>query len=259
MVHIKRVIDQSDYFVLILGGMYGSVEEDTGKSYTQLEYEYALEIGKPVIRLLRSDPFNSLTGDRIEQDPEKRQKLEAFMADVSATKLCRFWKTDQGLGADVALTLMDMIRVYPAVGWVPGDMAADHEVREENLRLRERLATLEDENTALDKASVLVTYPIISSLMTTRNLPAKDVLQVVKWFAEKRDGDGELPRREFTEVCASVGFGKGETSLLLDAFTLDEVISEHDATASFLKVTSRLFRLLSALRLRSTLEKSNAD
>ena len=29
-------------FMLILGGHYGSVEEKSGKSYTHLEYEYAL-------------------------------------------------------------------------------------------------------------------------------------------------------------------------------------------------------------------------
>lgn len=40
---IKRLIDRCDYYILILGGRYGSIEPKTGKSYTQLEYEYALE------------------------------------------------------------------------------------------------------------------------------------------------------------------------------------------------------------------------
>ncbi|MEM6966955.1 MAG: DUF4062 domain-containing protein, partial [Bacteroidota bacterium] len=42
---IKRWIDESDVFLLILGGRYGSVDTKTGKSYTHLEYEYALEKG----------------------------------------------------------------------------------------------------------------------------------------------------------------------------------------------------------------------
>ena len=36
---IKRWIDESDVYLLILGGRYGSIEEDSGKSYTHLEYE----------------------------------------------------------------------------------------------------------------------------------------------------------------------------------------------------------------------------
>src|SRR5919205_3446113 len=44
---IKRWIDESDVFLLILGGRYGSIEPESQKSYIQLEYEYALEQNKP--------------------------------------------------------------------------------------------------------------------------------------------------------------------------------------------------------------------
>ena len=44
---IKRWIDESDAFLLILGGRYGSLEPESGKSYIHLEYEYALDKGKP--------------------------------------------------------------------------------------------------------------------------------------------------------------------------------------------------------------------
>lgn len=35
---IKRWIDQSDVYLLILGGRYGSIEPNSGKSYTHLEF-----------------------------------------------------------------------------------------------------------------------------------------------------------------------------------------------------------------------------
>ena len=38
---IKQWIDESDVYLLILGGRYGSIEPKSGKSYTQLEYEYS--------------------------------------------------------------------------------------------------------------------------------------------------------------------------------------------------------------------------
>jgi hypothetical protein len=40
---IRRWIDDSDVFMLILGGRYGSIEPKSGKSYLQLEYEYAAD------------------------------------------------------------------------------------------------------------------------------------------------------------------------------------------------------------------------
>ncbi|MER8405665.1 DUF4062 domain-containing protein [Mesorhizobium sp. M1307] len=41
--YIKRRIDDSDYYVLIVAERYGS--ELKGKSYTQMEYEYAVAQG----------------------------------------------------------------------------------------------------------------------------------------------------------------------------------------------------------------------
>src|SRR4051812_36796802 len=45
---IKQWIDESDVYLLILGGRYGSIESKRGKSYTHLEYEYALSKNKPL-------------------------------------------------------------------------------------------------------------------------------------------------------------------------------------------------------------------
>lgn len=54
---IKKWIDESDLYMLILGGRYGSIELETGKSYTHLEYEYAIEKGVPVFAVILNDSF----------------------------------------------------------------------------------------------------------------------------------------------------------------------------------------------------------
>ena len=41
---IKNIIDDCDYYLLIIGGRYGSLAED-GISYTEKEYDYAIEKG----------------------------------------------------------------------------------------------------------------------------------------------------------------------------------------------------------------------
>ena len=39
---IKRVIDDSDYYIVIIGGKYGSLTTE-GISYTEKEYDYAVK------------------------------------------------------------------------------------------------------------------------------------------------------------------------------------------------------------------------
>jgi hypothetical protein len=44
---IETIIKDCDYYVLIIGGMYGSTDE-TGVSYTEREYDLALRCGFPL-------------------------------------------------------------------------------------------------------------------------------------------------------------------------------------------------------------------
>jgi hypothetical protein len=48
MATINEWIDESDVYMLILGGRYGSIERTSGVSYTELEYNYAVQQGKPL-------------------------------------------------------------------------------------------------------------------------------------------------------------------------------------------------------------------
>ena len=49
---ITRWIDESDIYLLILGGRYGTIEEISGQSYIELEYDYAVSQNKPFLVLL---------------------------------------------------------------------------------------------------------------------------------------------------------------------------------------------------------------
>ena len=53
--YIKKMIDNSDYYLLIIGGKYGLVDSETGLSYTEKEFEYAIKQGIPIISFLHSD------------------------------------------------------------------------------------------------------------------------------------------------------------------------------------------------------------
>src|SRR5580658_4628498 len=51
---IKRQIDQSDYYIVVVATRYGSTDE-AGVSYTEKEYDYAVEQKVPVIGFLLDD------------------------------------------------------------------------------------------------------------------------------------------------------------------------------------------------------------
>lgn len=92
---IKRIIDDCDYYLLIIGGRYGSVTSE-GISYTELEYEYALERGLKVIALLHEKP-EQIPNGKSEQNPELRIRLESFRDKVANGRLVKFWQTAEAL------------------------------------------------------------------------------------------------------------------------------------------------------------------
>jgi len=51
---IKEVIDDCDYYVVIIGGRYGSLHS-SGKSFTQMEYEYAVSKQHPATGWVRAN------------------------------------------------------------------------------------------------------------------------------------------------------------------------------------------------------------
>ena len=73
---IKRVIDDCDYYLLIIGGRYGSTTAE-GISYTEKEYDYAIQRGMKVVAFLHEDP-DSIPLSKSEQTPELRARLKAF-------------------------------------------------------------------------------------------------------------------------------------------------------------------------------------
>lgn len=131
---IKSLIRECDYYVLIVAGRYGSIEEESGKSYTQKEFEYAIEQGVPVISFVHKHP-DSLPAAKYEQDPLKREKLEEFKSCVQK-KLCKMWDNADGLSSQVILSLTSLIKSHPRTGWIKADEISSAEANKEILALR---------------------------------------------------------------------------------------------------------------------------
>lgn len=138
---IKRLIDDCDYYILIIGGRYGSVNE-SGVSYTQMEYEYALSKDIPIISFLHKKP-SEIKVSKSEDKPELKKKLEEFR-NLSEKKLCKYWESHLELGSQVSRSLVKLIKDKPRPGWVKSDFLPSEELTME-------LLDLKNENEALKK------------------------------------------------------------------------------------------------------------
>ena len=136
---IKKVINDCDYYIVIIGGRYGSIGP-TGLSYTEMEYRYGLERAIPTIGFLHKNP-GSLSLDRSESDPENQKRLKEFREFVEK-KSCRYWESPADLGSQVSRSLVKLIKNTPAIGWIRADQVGET-VSAEILRLRNRIEELE--------------------------------------------------------------------------------------------------------------------
>lgn len=117
---IKKWIDESDLYMLILGGRYGSIEPDSGKSYTHIEYEYALEKDIPVFAVILSDPFlyqkASLNSyDVFEKD--NKDKYEEFKKLVG-TKIIKYVDDCKDIQIAIKDSISELEEEYELVGWI---------------------------------------------------------------------------------------------------------------------------------------------
>lgn len=140
---IKKVIDDCDYYLLIIGGRYGSTTAE-GVSYTEKEYDYAIEKGIKVVALLHANPDDIPMG-KSESDPELRGRLKAFREKVSQNRLVKTWKTADQLPGLVALSLSKTIKTHPAIGWIRANQASNTQLLSELNELRKKKETLEYE------------------------------------------------------------------------------------------------------------------
>ena len=147
--YIKKVIDQCDYYVLIVGGRYGSLSED-GTSFTEREYRYAVETGKVVIAfVLDSTAATKLPVSKVETDADIKSRLEKFTADVMEGRLVRIWADRASLSKAVIKSLIVAFEEFPATGWVRGSVQATEDVLSQINELRVKNETLVEENTRL--------------------------------------------------------------------------------------------------------------
>lgn len=156
---IKKWIDESDVYMLILGGRYGAIDPVSGKSYTHWEYDYAGEIGKPRFAVVISD---KALDEKVKRDGKSvleminPQKYDEFKQDV-LSKISKFFDDSRDIQLALIQKMSEFATREDLVGWISGKDAPDtaaivmeytrsiqelQSLQKENTSLREELATL---------------------------------------------------------------------------------------------------------------------
>lgn len=167
---IKQVIQLCDYYILIIGKRYGSVNESTGISYTEMEYEYAKELGIPVL-VFALDESVEVAKEKMEIDPLKIEALNNFRQKALTNRLASIWKTQEELVGSVAISIMRAIKQIQRPGWQRAvnydeaslrkqimDLTATNKNLQQNLQNAQK--TIDELTTTTDIAFEEVTYEI---------------------------------------------------------------------------------------------------
>jgi hypothetical protein len=138
---IKKWIEESDIFMLILGARYGTLEHNSQLSYTHLEYLYALELGKPFFTLYIDEKIieerkSSRNNQLLEiENPDKY----IIFKELVMSKICAVFEDHKDIKYRTAQTLKEFEGKYEYDGWVSGK-----EIKKEVLKPLKSIKIIKD-------------------------------------------------------------------------------------------------------------------
>jgi hypothetical protein len=120
---IRQWIDGCDVFLLILGGRYGSLDPESGKSYTELEYLHAVEQRKMLhfALVLKESAIEEKVRQHGLQFIERDNPalLKQFKDGVTGKKICRFVEDKKDIRSSILTSLKDFEDRDLRLGWIP--------------------------------------------------------------------------------------------------------------------------------------------
>ena len=155
MVTIQKWIDDSDIFMLILGGRYGSIEKATSLSYVELEYDYAIRNEIPVFAVVINEKAMNekvKTFGKEATETNYPNELKVFREKV-LSKMSSFFDDEKDIKLAVHETIPSIAYEYDLDGWVSGSELPNitdlldevKQLKEENKILNDKYKSTEEQ------------------------------------------------------------------------------------------------------------------
>lgn len=145
---VRRTIEASDYYVVLSAGRYGSTFSD-GVSFTEREFDLAVELGVPIIGFLHKAP-SDLPAAKREDSPEAIARLKAFHSKIRARHI-RTWSSTEELGLQASKAIIYATKSQPRIGWVRVDQARSDSDLERITQLTDELKSAKKRSAELKK------------------------------------------------------------------------------------------------------------
>ncbi len=175
---IKDWISGSDIYMLILGARYGSIDKNSGKSYTELEYDFATQIKKPLFAIVMSEIWIK---DKMEHIPklaneikQNRDKFDRFKKNVKS-KMIKIVSNKDELQSSTMQSIYNLKGKYKFKGWIQYDEIEQNDKRIIDLEIEnEKL-----KNQLINKTNVVIEKSVESksiSYLTKKYIREKNIM-----------------------------------------------------------------------------------
>jgi hypothetical protein len=170
--YIKRIIDRSDYYIMIVGRRYSSLSGDE-LTFTENAFEYAQSKGIPILAFLPENPGGIACGT--ESEAPLKERLDAFKARLKTGRIVESWSNENDLCMKVVMAVATAVNLKPGVGWIRGDQAINpkllqelEKLRIENTDLRQKLADLDNDKSSPRSTPDGLAEPVAVELLIYR-------------------------------------------------------------------------------------------
>lgn len=235
---ISEWIEDSDIYVLILGGRYGSLDSD-GMGYTHWEYEKAKELGKPFFSLVLTENYlnNKVTSGKLQATDLSYNdaKLVEFRDEVKTKIVSNIDNIDQ-IEAEVIKSINRIIRKHEnnLEGWIKGSNLKELEkLREEKQKLTSELVNRQGEVIGMQKKAKPVKDDYIGefSFDAIRDVLSSEIIEEEQLEDALDEVDDKKNKyfsneTEYKEYLSSIKFIKGSSALRYLLNTKSKLLSK---------------------------------
>lgn len=237
---IRDWIQESDVFMLILGGRYGSIEPESDQSYIQLEYEYATKNDIPHFAVVISERGLDLKVEKQGKgvlELAHSEKYNEFKKLVTASKMVKFWDNTSEIELAVFKSLAEFNKREELVGWVRGNETANNALlAEEMARLGKENAELREEVKRLHTSDDFggITFESLYQILEKKKYSPEFLISQIPFEREKKAISNIVDKLKISEISVNdliIAFSRSINGIVVSSgyrkSILDDILQEN--------------------------------
>lgn len=130
----KKKISECKLMILLIGVSYGSIEPSSGRSYTELEYDYANQLGIPILPYFADTSSPELEIPINSIDLQNTNRLESFKKKIGEAHVYATFTTVEDLGKRILHDVPSELEKLSFISAVPQEQQLELNIDADTLR-----------------------------------------------------------------------------------------------------------------------------